>query len=222
MKRSKVTAHRFRHISALLAVVLLVSCSPRSSRRPAGKVVFRQEGIASWYGGKFHGRLTASGERYNKYGISAAHRTLPLGTVVRVTHIGNGRKLTVRINDRGPFVEGRIIDLSLGAARKLDMVKEGIARVTLEAYGQESGGTVTAAPAAFSVQAGSFRVRENAEELRDGLKGSYEGVAIVDFRDKGNVYYRVRVGRYTSEGTARETAARLKGGGYRAFVIRVE
>ena len=119
-QRSKVTPSRIRFASLVLAAALLLSCSPRASRRPAGKVVFRQEGIASWYGGKFHGRLTASGERYNMYGISAAHRTLPLGTVVRVTHIGNGRKLTLRINDRGPFVEGRIIDLSLGAARKLD------------------------------------------------------------------------------------------------------
>jgi len=207
-------------MSALVAAMLLLSCSPRSARRPSGKVVFRQEGIASWYGGKFHGRRTASGERYNKYGVSAAHRTLPLGTVVRVTHLGNGRKLTVRINDRGPFVEGRIIDLSLGAARKLDMVNQGIARVKLEAYGPKDGAAITTEPAVFSVQAGSFRVRENAEELRDSLSGSYEGVAIVEFQEKRTVYYRVRVGRYSSEATARETAAKLKRGGYRAFVIR--
>jgi rare lipoprotein A len=207
-------------MAALTAAAFLLSCSPRSARRPAGKVVFRQEGIASWYGGKFHGRRTASGERYNMYGISAAHRTLPLGTVVRVTHQANGRKLTVRINDRGPFVEGRIIDLSLGAARKLDMVNEGIARVTLEAYGPEDGAPITTGPAVFSVQAGSFRIRENAEELRNSLRGRYEGVTIVDFQDKRNTYYRVRVGRYSSETAARETAARLKRGGYRAFVVR--
>ena len=222
MQRSKVTARKFHLVSGFLVAALLISCSPRSSRRPSGKVVFRQEGIASWYGGKFHGRRTASGERYNMYGISAAHRTLPLGTVVRVTHLGNGRKLTVRINDRGPFVDGRIIDLSLGAARKLDMVSEGIARVALEAYGPEGGGAVAPQSSAFSVQAGSFRVRENAEELRDSLRGSYEGVVIVGFQEKRDAYYRVRVGRYASEGTARETAARLKRGGYSAFVVRVE
>ena len=222
MQRSKVTVRHLRPVSAFLVAVFLLSCSPHASRRPSGKVVFRQEGIASWYGGKFHGRRTASGERYNKYGISAAHRTLPLGTVVRVTHVGNGKKLTLRINDRGPFVEGRIIDLSLGAARKLDMVSEGIARVVLEAYGTENSGNITPQPAAFTVQAGSFRVRENAEEIRDSLRGSYNGVVIVEFRDKRNVYYRVQVGRYASEETARETAARLKSGGYRAFVLRVQ
>lgn len=96
-------------------------------------------GIASWYGGKFHGRRTANGEKYNKNGISAAHKTLPFGTVVRVTNHRNGRTLDVRINDRGPFVEGRIIDLSEGAAKKLDMIRDGVVPVSLQVLKYGSG-----------------------------------------------------------------------------------
>lgn len=88
-------------------------------------------GIASYYAHKFHGRPTASGEIFNMYGLSAAHRELPLGTIIHVTHLGNGRSVKVKVNDRGPFIEGRILDLSLGAARRLDMVEEGIARVKI-------------------------------------------------------------------------------------------
>jgi rare lipoprotein A len=91
-----------------------------------------QVGMASYYGHKFHGRPTASGEIFDMNGISAAHRELPLGTVIRVTHLGNGRSLIVKVNDRGPFVDGRILDLSLGAAKRLDMIEEGVAEVKIE------------------------------------------------------------------------------------------
>lgn len=80
---------------------------------------YREEGVASWYGKDFHGRKTANGERYNMYAMTAAHKLLPLGTKVRVTHLGNGRSIVVRVNDRGPFVGNRIIDLSYGGAQKI-------------------------------------------------------------------------------------------------------
>ena len=91
-----------------------------------------QIGFSSYYAHKFHGRPTASGEIFDMNGLTAAHRELPLGTVIRVTHMGNGRKVTVKVNDRGPFIEGRILDLSLGAAKKLGMVQEGVAKVMIE------------------------------------------------------------------------------------------
>lgn len=91
-----------------------------------------QEGIASWYGRKYHRRRTASGERYDMFALTAAHRTLPFGTVLKVTNLENGRTVNVRVNDRGPFVKGRIIDLSLAAARKIDMETAGIVRVRIE------------------------------------------------------------------------------------------
>jgi rare lipoprotein A len=112
----------------LVAALLLGGCA---ATRPApSDETFT--GQASYYSAAFHNRQTASGERYSKYAMTAAHRTLPFGTRVRVTHIGNGRSIVVRINDRGPFVEGRIIDLSYAAARKLGMVREGVAKVRLE------------------------------------------------------------------------------------------
>jgi rare lipoprotein A len=91
-----------------------------------------QVGPASYYAHKFHGRQTANGEIFDMYGMSAAHRELPLGTVIRVTHLGNGRSLELRVNDRGPFIPGRILDLSLGAAQYLDMVKEGVAQIRID------------------------------------------------------------------------------------------
>ena len=94
---------------------------------------YREEGIASWYGGYFHGRLTSSGDVYDMYQMTAAHKSLPLPTYVRVTHLGNGRSVVLRVNDRGPFVEDRLIDLSLAAASKLGMAAIGTAKVEVVA-----------------------------------------------------------------------------------------
>ncbi|MGA1196372.1 MAG: septal ring lytic transglycosylase RlpA family protein [Candidatus Latescibacterota bacterium] len=91
-----------------------------------------QIGNSSYYAHKFHGRPTASGEIFDMNGLSAAHRELPLGTIIRVTHLGNGKSVTLKVNDRGPFIEGRILDLSLGAARELEMIEEGVAKVMIE------------------------------------------------------------------------------------------
>ena len=93
-------------------------------------------GKASWYGPKFHGRTTANGETFNSYGLTAAHRSLPFGTKVKVTNLRNGRSVIVRINDRGPFIKGRIIDLSTGAAQKLNMVGSGLANVQIDILGR--------------------------------------------------------------------------------------
>lgn len=99
-------------------------------------VTSRRKGMASWYGPGFHGRLTANGERYNQNGLTAAHKTLPFGTQVRVTNLRNGRSVIVRINDRGPFVGGRVIDLSKGAASVIGLVSSGVAPVQLEILGR--------------------------------------------------------------------------------------
>jgi len=117
-----------------MVAVSASSCIPYTSRtmnlEPA--VLLTQVGIASWYGPKFHGRKTASGQVYDMYGKTAAHKTLPFGSVVRVTDLKTGKNTIVIINDRGPFVEGRIIDLSLGAAQEIGLDKNGLARVKIE------------------------------------------------------------------------------------------
>ena len=135
---------------------------------------FQQRGIASWYGEDFHGRQTSNGETYDMYGISAAHKTLPLGTYVRVVNLDNNRSLDVRINDRGPFVHGRIIDLSYGAARKLGVVGPGTAPVEIVALGTPAPGTSPDKPGYlpvdyysgnFTFQVGAFVDRANAQRL---------------------------------------------------------
>jgi rare lipoprotein A len=103
-----------------------------SSSKPSGKADFRQVGTASWYGPGFHGRKTASGERFDQNKLTAAHRSLPLDTVVKVTNLDNGKAVKVSINDRGPYAGKRVIDLSRAAARKLDMTDDGTARVRIE------------------------------------------------------------------------------------------
>lgn len=125
-----------------------------------------EDGLASWYGGKFHGRLTANGETFDTNELTAAHKTLPFGTLVKVTHVADGRSVVVRINDRGPFVEGRIIDLSRAAADAIGLTARGVAPVRVEIVHAVQ-------PVAFrDIQVGSFSVRTNAEALRERLEAA--------------------------------------------------
>ena len=121
-------------------------------------------GWASWYGWKFHGRPTASGEDYDMFALTAAHRTLPFHTVVRVSLVDGGSSVEVRINDRGPFVDDRIIDLSLGAARDLGMLRSGVAQVRLQVR-------YLPPPLRYTLQIGSFRIPDNAHSLLHRLQG---------------------------------------------------
>ncbi len=117
-------------------LLILAACAatppPPAAPPPAGPA-FSQTGKASWYGPRFHGRKTANGERFDQNALTAAHRTLPLGSIVTVRNVENGRTVRVRINDRGPYVEGRVIDLSREAARRLGLVQDGVASVRIEA-----------------------------------------------------------------------------------------
>ena len=158
---------------------------------------FGQCGIASWYGKKFHGRKTANGETYDMYGISAAHKTLPLGTHVWVRNLKNNKELNVRINDRGPFVKDRIIDLSFGAAQKLGIVESGTAPVEVVALGIETGSTTSLDyyKGNFTFQVGAFKVRENAERLKEELSQKYQNAHIAVLDSGEETFYRVRVGK---------------------------
>jgi len=190
---------------------------PRAPEAPAAPIVQGEEGIASWYGHPYHGRRSASGEIYNMYDMTAAHRTLPFGAQVRVHDLENGRDVSVRINDRGPFVEGRIIDLSYAAAQAMGM--NGIARVRLEILGIGS----TSEAAVFAVQVGAFRDPANADRLKALMEGRYGPVVIQSFDRGDGLFYRVRVGHEISEGAARELAEKLRSANLasRTFVVRV-
>ena len=162
---------------------------------------YRERGIASWYGQKFHGRQTSSREIYDMCSFSAAHKTLPLPSYVRVTNLDNGRSAVVRVNDRGPFHAGRIIDLSYAAAIKLGVDRTGTARVEVLALtgGAELGATAVAPPVGAGrrqiVQVGAYRERDNARRIADHLEQSgVRGVRVEDVRVEGGRVWRVRVG----------------------------
>ncbi len=181
---------------------------------------FRQQGIASWYGADFHGKSTSSGEVYDMHAMTAAHKTLPLGTLVRVRHLGNQRSIEVRINDRGPFVGDRIIDLSFEAARQLDVVRPGTAPVEVVAVGSVPGSPVDLYSGNFTFQVGSFASRVNAERLQADLNLRFGNAHIVEFEHKGRTYYRLRVGKASSLDEAIAYEARLRQSGFTdAFVV---
>ena len=174
-----------------------------AARYPVGYV---DRGVASWYGPGFHGRTTANGERYDMYKLTAAHRTLPMGSVVQVRSLTNGRRVTVRINDRGPFTKGRIIDLSLAAAKALRMTGKGTDQVEIKvvAYRGRRG-----AFGSLRVQVASFAVKVNAQALAGRLRGEYRRVHIRVVELISGRRYRVVVGPFTSEQQAEAAADRL-------------
>jgi len=165
---------------------------------------YGETGIASWYGHPFHGRATTSGEIYDMEQMTAAHRTLPFGTMVRVHDLDNQKTVDVRINDRGPFVDGRIIDLSHAAARAIEMIGPGIANVRLEILSQPP----QLAPALFGVQVGAFRNRENAEHLRTLMESKYGSARVVSRADTPG-FWHVVVGRETTQDGAVALSARI-------------
>ncbi len=190
---------------------------------------YRERGLASWYGPNFHGKLTSNREVYDMYGMTAAHKTLPLPTYARVTRRDTGQSVVVRINDRGPFHEGRIIDLSYSAARRLGIDRLGTAEVLVEAIepaaspaGDEPA-TDTPPPrgtalAETYIQAGVFRESDNALQLRDRLEQELQNLPILvqaDQIDRRPVY-RVMVGPLSGNDEVRQVGAMLEFIGYRA------
>jgi len=177
---------------------------------------YRERGTASWYGSKFHGRATANGERYDMYAMTAAHTTLPIPSYVEVTNLLNGRRIVVRINDRGPFKHERIIDLSYVAAAKLDMLKMGTAPVEVRTVGPGDTlpGPSFAKPATVWIQAGAFADRGNAVRLQRRISDAQVGeVRIEPAEVDGRTFYRVRIGPVDSSEAADRVANLIAGFG---------
>ena len=176
-----------------------------------------QYGKASWYGDKEHGKRSASGEVFNRNAYTAAHKELPFGTVVRVTNRENGRKVKVRINDRGPYVRGRVIDLSYAAAKSIGLVRSGVAEVKVEVLSTPSERSESLFVSLYTVQAGSFRNKKAANELRRKIsRVTDEEVRVESFAFEGNTYYRVRVGRFKKRKDAERLRVVLRKRGYSA------
>lgn len=174
---------------------------------------YRERGVASWYGRKFHGRRTSSGEAYDMYGMTAAHKTLPIPCYVRVRNLQNGRSVVVRVNDRGPFLHNRVIDLSYAAAARLDIVATGTGRVEVEAIDSGAPSATTAravqitpmsaaaepqaealAAPKLAVQVGAFTQADNAQSLRLRLEQAGLPAYVQPPSDGGTALYRVRLG----------------------------
>ena len=179
---------------------------------------YRDRGTASWYGSEFNGRPTASGDRYDMDGLSAAHRLLPFGTYLLVTNLENGKSVRVRVNDRGPFVRDRVLDLSRGAATELGMLDTGIAQVEYRIL------ETPAAPVRlvqYTVQVGTFAQQQNAARLQARLAASYPKVRIVPRETNQSTLLRVRVGDFERAEDAERMAKRLsKDLGFEVFVMR--
>jgi len=191
---------------------------------------YREKGIASWYGKKFHGHRTSSGEMYNMYAMTAAHKTLPLPTYVRVTHLENGRSVIVKINDRGPFHDNRLIDLSYSAAKKLGVTAKGTGAVEIVAINPEtyqknkSYQEKFKRPSAIStypvksqyklyLQVGAFSSQQNADKLQKRLSRMFKQRKIhSDFSSNKNIY-RVRIGPLASVADADKLSALLNNKG---------
>ncbi len=175
---------------------------------------FWQNGTAAWYGKELQGRRTASGDLFDSHGLSAAHRTLPLGSMIRVTNLQNDRKVTVRVNDRGPFVNSRVLDLSYEAARTLEFAAEGTAQVMIERLDDLPG------TASFTVHAAQYVEEENARLLKERLSSKFEVISIVTGTTNLGTLYHVEVGVYPTEEKAETVAGRVAREGLEPVVIR--
>lgn len=197
--------------AALLLGVLtltLAGCAPAPPRlAPEGGL---QKGIASWYGPNFHGRRTASGERYDMHAMTAAHPTLPFDTVVEVRNLDNGRHTQVRINDRGPFIKRRIIDLSRAAAEQIGMVPAGTARVELRTLGR-----VRFTEPRYTVQVAAFQDLDRAEGMAQELCSDFPAAEV---RSEG-AWHRVQVGRFDQREVAESLQRQLLARGLTALVV---
>ncbi len=213
-------------------------------RTMASSAGFEERGLASWYGTKFHGRRTSSGEPYDMFAMTAAHRHLPLPSFVEVTNLDNGKRVVVRVNDRGPFVGGRIIDLSYAAAHRIGMVEKGVAPVRVRAVGPEDGpaepvqlaaiepltrsdaieaGNGTDAPVSF-VQVGAFADREAAERVGRDLRalGFSDVVVTTLARNPEDPLHRVRIGPLEGAAAVQEVAERLHRAALEDYRVVVE
>lgn len=217
-----ISSNRISFSGACLLVLFLLSACATAryeGSRASGHAV------ASWYGPGFHGKPTASGELYDMYALTCAHKTLPFGTRLRVTNPDNGRSAEVVVNDRGPFVDGRDIDLSYAAAKKIGLVADGTGDVFLERIGRDGGYRKyvkqdrRAVEGPFTIQVGSFRKPSNAARLKRGLKLSHGNVYITKAAVNGERFYRVRVGKFKTMKQAYGPAKDLAEEGYSVLIM---
>ncbi|MDN5942661.1 MAG: septal ring lytic transglycosylase RlpA family protein [Nitrospira sp.] len=204
--------------SIVLAMLAACSGAPKPVYFPGYPIGFVERGVASWYGPGFHGNKTANGERYDMHQLTAAHRTLPLGSIAVVRSMSTGRQVTVRINDRGPFARGRVLDLSFAGANVLGMIGAGTDQIELRVVGYQGR---TTDMGFLRVQVGSFSDQQNALNLLERVKPFYSGgrIQVVDLAEGKR--YRVQIGQFSREAQAEDAVSHLESSlGLQAFVFR--
>jgi rare lipoprotein A len=214
---------------AMIAISLLACGGKKTHAARAPRIGAKETGVASWYGDPYHGRRTASGEIYDMEKMTAAHRTIAFQTWVKVENLSNGKTVDVRINDRGPFAHGRIIDLSRSAARSIGMLGPGTADVRIEVIEQPRGvpsplpapPPANPAPPKFGVQVGAFRQQENASRLASELHQRFGPARIVP-REGSFTIWRVIVGEFTTENDAAGLVSQLSNEGMEGFTVRLD
>lgn len=232
--------HKLWLTTFVFAILTLSACAPLrqpappyppplEDKRPAdiestsGK---RQRVIASWYGADYHGRPTASGEIFNMYALTCAHREFPFGTMLRVSNPANKKTTECTVNDRGPFIEGRHLDLSYESARRIDLIGPGVAPVDIEPFGRDrryiKTVKTTVTSGTLTVQTGSFKEETNALRMKAGLEFRYRDVYIMPVLVGGVKHYRVRVGIFKDASEALRIAQSLAQEGYDALITRYE
>jgi rare lipoprotein A len=242
-RRIRLPTTRLRLLATLLLALFLAGCAAKTPiPRPTGRepatlrpytikgvtyvplhsaAGYREEGVASWYGPGFHGKSTSCGEIYDQYKLTCAHKLLPMHTMVRVTNLENGRTLVLRVNDRGPFVSGRIIDLSQAGAKELGVHARGTAKVRVEVEGEVPGvGPGGELPGPFYVQVGAFAQASNAQRLLSRLQAAGYAGSRVQFKDIDGVgYHQVHAGVFPTTAAAEEARLRLGTRFSGAFII---
>lgn len=217
----------FLQVTHYALLITLLACAPAKYDIQQGKLA-KFYVVASWYGPEFQGRPTASGEIFDMNAMTCAHKEHPFGTRLRVTNTANGKSVDCIVNDRGPFVKGRDIDLSLAAARKIDLVAAGTAPVMIEVQGRDSSYIKTVKVQSadkrgpFAIQVGSFTDSTNAVRLKTALGLDHANTYIQEIRLNGNTFYRVRVGNFEQWNAAMETAEKLGQEGYPALVLKAD
>lgn len=187
-----------------------------------------REVVASWYGEPFHGRMTASGKKFNMYAMTCAHKTFPFGTQLKVSNLDNGKSVNVVVNDRGPFVYGRDVDLSYAAAKKIGLVGKGVGKVRITYIGRDESyrkkvrynPRLYAGP--FTIQVGAFTVHDNAIKMMTSLQQQYPEVYTRSVYVGGEKFYRVRLGKFSKRKEAVRIAERLAYEGYDVFVTGIK
>lgn len=216
------------NVIALIFLSVLISCAPAkkppSVEYPPSEA---KKGVASWYGTEFHGRPTASGEIYNMYEYTCAHREYPFGTKLKVINLQNKKDVVCTVNDRGPFVPGRDLDLSYASAKKIDLIATGTAEVLMEPIGRDFSYVrqVKYTPisgAALTIQVGAFKEIDNALRLKQALSLRYENVYINKVNIQGETFYRVRIGKFMSYDEVYNLAKSMGQEGYKVIITKFE